>query len=60
MFVELLREEAQLLSQLIHTRLKEAEQDAPTNGSRTEDEVLRHQLERLEHRLHEAEWDVTC
>lgn len=59
MFLELEREEQQLLIALVAARLHELEQ---ANGGVTGSGEA-HQLELLEHllhHLHEAEFDVTC
>lgn len=61
MFLELEREEQQLLIALVAARLHELEQ-AIANGRAVESHEA-HQLELLEHllhHLHEAEFDVTC
>lgn len=62
MFVELSLEEAQLLSRLVRNRLIVCSSyDADVvNLDLGDTEIPRHMLERLEHRLHEAEWDVRC
>lgn len=64
MFLELERGEEFVLCELVQARIRELEQgrDAPPKcepcGYEREEQLAL--LRRLLHRLHEAEWDVTC
>lgn len=64
MFLELERDEQQLLIELVAGRLHELEQGAVGGGPQTmKGSSEPHQMEVLEHvlhHLHEADFDVTC
>lgn len=61
MFLELNRRDRDVLLELAHSRLANADAQLREGRSTSPQlQEMKRRLTRLVHRLHEAEWDVTC